>query len=236
MAAALHGERRHLIEDAPQRRLVAGRLLALAEAVQMIGLLEDRERVQLEALAREVLVEQLAAPEAHLVADRRVRHARPVLAVALELEKDGGHAARDQAPPEGERFHRGEHVAQLGGPRSAEAPERAGRAHVGGAPAPVLRPLDVLAADLPAKGGVDRAPPPLRRGARHHDGRPGSRGRRQGDLGARGHRRVVHPVGAISVHLDHRPGVRRSGGNRRHDGRDQCRSLHVPHSSEQRPQ
>ena len=47
---ALDGERRHLVEEAAQRVLVAGRLPALAEPVQVVGLLEGGERVELKAL------------------------------------------------------------------------------------------------------------------------------------------------------------------------------------------
>jgi hypothetical protein len=66
--------------------------------VQVVRLLEGRERVQLKALAREVLEQDLAAPEAHLVAGRRIGLARPVLAVARELEERHGHPGGAQAP------------------------------------------------------------------------------------------------------------------------------------------
>ena len=46
--------------------------------------------MELEALAGEVLEEELAAAEAHLVAGGRDRAAAPVLAVALELQERAG--------------------------------------------------------------------------------------------------------------------------------------------------
>ena len=100
-------------------------LLALAEAVQVVGLLEGGERMKLKALAGEVLEQDLAAAEAHLVAGSGVGHTRPVLAVALELEERHGHASCAEAAPQGQRLDRGEHVAQLGRAGAAEAAERA---------------------------------------------------------------------------------------------------------------
>src|SRR4029078_11299181 len=68
VAAALHRERRHLVQDPSQRGLVAVRLAPLAEAVQRVRLLERGERVELEALAREVHEHELAPLEGHRVA------------------------------------------------------------------------------------------------------------------------------------------------------------------------
>src|SRR5215204_413258 len=71
-APPVDGESGHLVEDAAERPFVAAGLLALAEAVQVVGLLERGERVQLKTLAGEVLEQDLAAAEAHLVARRGV--------------------------------------------------------------------------------------------------------------------------------------------------------------------
>jgi hypothetical protein len=57
---ASHRERRHLVEDPPQRGLVAGRLAALAEAVQAFAFLKV-DSGGAGALAREVL-EQTRSP------------------------------------------------------------------------------------------------------------------------------------------------------------------------------
>jgi hypothetical protein len=104
IARAAHGELGHLVEQSAEARLVAAGLPALAGAMHVVGLLEGGQRVQLQALAREVLVEDLAALEADLVADARVRQRAPVAAVALELHERRRHARHAEPPRQRERL------------------------------------------------------------------------------------------------------------------------------------
>ena len=72
VARAVDGKALHLVEQPPQRRLVAARLAAQAGAVDQVRLLEGGQRVELQSLAGEEDVQDLAALEADLVARRRV--------------------------------------------------------------------------------------------------------------------------------------------------------------------
>ena len=110
-----------------ERLGVAAGLLAHAGPVDQVGLLEGRERVQLEALAREVLEQDLAAREGDPVARGRVGQLAPVLAVARQLEEHHRHPRGVQPAAEGEPLHRVDHVAELRAARAAEAPQGAAR-------------------------------------------------------------------------------------------------------------
>ena len=146
LARALHGEALHLVEQPAQAGPVAARLAALAGAVHVVGLLEGREWVQLEALAGEVDVDDLAALEADLVARRRERQRAPVAPVALEAGEGRGHARRAEHVAERQRLDRVDHVAELLAAGAAQVAVGADRPHVPGPPAPVGARRDPLRA------------------------------------------------------------------------------------------
>ena len=140
----LDGKVLHLVEQPPQRRPVAARLAAHAGAVDQVRLLEGRQRVQLQSLAGEEDVEDLAALEADLVARRRVGQRGPVAAVALELREGRRHARRAEHVAQRQRLERVDHVAELLAAGAAQVPVGADRADVPAPPALVLRLRDPL--------------------------------------------------------------------------------------------
>ena len=159
-AAPGHTERVHLVEQLAQGVRIAFRLVPHAEAVQGVGLLEGGQRMDLKTLAGEVLEQDLAAPEAHLVPGRRVGQAAPVLAVALDLQEGRRHPRGAEQAPERERLDRVHHVAQLGVARAGERPQCAHAADVPAPPAPPVAGRDGVLADGPPQRAVDRAAGP----------------------------------------------------------------------------
>ena len=252
-----HTERVHLVEQLAQGVRIAFRLVPHAEAVQGVGLLEGGQRVDLQPLAGEVLEQDLAAPEAHLVACRRVGQAAPVLAVAPDLQEGRRHARGAEQASESERLDRVHHVAQLS---VAGAGERAQRTHppdVCAPPASAVACRDRVLVDRSPQGAVDRPPGPpaaaggasLCPGAGASDrGRPGAGGggagqsgkvapalgRAQRDLGAGGHGGIVNPLGGRAVDDDHGGRVGGPADERRHQEGERQGSRDVPHPGLQR--
>ena len=212
-------ERRGLVEQPLQSGAVATGLAALAEPVQGVGLLEGRERVELEPVAGEVGEDDLAATEAHLIARGRERELSPVLPVALELDEHGRHAGGGQPPLQRERLDRAEHVAKLRVAGPTEPPERADRERVVAPPAAQLGRGDPLPAQL-AGERPEHSPPATGRGGpcprrRGHGARCAER-----HLVRLGHRGVERADGAVAVDDDqlarssgHRRGPQRSAGS-----------------------
>ncbi len=229
VTAAFDRDLRELIEQPPQAPLPArgsppwtGRLgtadrppgaASRARAMQQVGLLEVGQRVQLEAAAREVLVQKLAAAERDLVAGSRERLGAPVGGVAPQLEEQGRHARCGEPARERDSLYRADHVPQLAPARAAQAAKHRSRP---GERAPV--------AGHGGGGGRARALR-LTQGQRHRaaparrdprsDRRPSGRSEAEIDLRPRRHERVLDKPGAVAVDRGHGFGER-GRGPRRH--------------------